>query len=95
MTVTEHSDVAYDHALPHYRHRLDVAVAYLASRAVPFTADDVRREVPDQPAGAENVLPSVMARAAKTGRIVRVSDQATQRRSRHSARIGVWIGGAA
>ena len=83
---------------PHrpYREAAEDALDRLINTRQPFTSDDVRRAVRGElVAHSDNVLPSILGCAAKAGRIVRVTDIAAQRRSRHGSRIGVWVGRAA
>jgi len=62
-----------------------------------FTAEDVRtdahwcaeRDGRDFDP-APNLIPAILGGYARAGRIVRVNDVASTRRSRHGSRIGVW-----
>ncbi|MCA1185788.1 MULTISPECIES: hypothetical protein [unclassified Saccharopolyspora] len=69
------------------------ALAELIHEGTEFTAEDVRRRIPE---GVEphdpNVLPSLMSRAAKAKRMTHVGTRPAERKSRHAGRIGRWIG---
>lgn len=75
-----------------YRAAAEVALAALVREGRPFTAEDVRKAVPD---GVEphspNVLPSVLGTWAARRLIVPCGEYRSRRRSRRASRNRVWI----
>lgn len=73
-------------------HYAEVTMAILIREGREFTADDIRSAIP---AGVEphhpNCMGSLLGRARLDGRIVRVYDTRSGRRTRHSSRVGVWV----
>lgn len=59
----------------------------------PFTAEDIRRKIPD---GVEphspNVLPAVIGRASRAGRIKTIGWCGTTRNTRHGSVNRLWVG---
>ena len=75
-----------------YRAAAEAALAALVCEGRPFTAEDVRKAVPD---GVEphspNVLPSVLGTWAARRLIVPCGEYRSRRRSRRASRNRVWI----
>lgn len=71
---------------------LDVIEKFIAEDKV-FTAEDVREAIPSYvEAHHANVLPAVFGHLSARGRIVRVGDYHSPRRSRRSGRASFWKG---
>jgi hypothetical protein len=76
-----------------YREAAETVLADLVAEGRPFTAEDVRRGIPDDvEAHSPNVLPSVLGIWAARRRIVPCGEYRSRRRSRRASRNRVWIG---
>lgn len=76
-----------------FLHHAEKALAELIAEGKEFTAEDIRRRIPDGiEAHSPNVLPSLMSRASRAGLIEYRGPCHATRRSRHAGRIGRWIG---
>lgn len=75
-----------------YRHHAERVLAEFIRRRIPFTADEIRKAIPD---GVEahhpNVLPSLLGAAASKHVIRPVGFTNSTRPSRHASRNRVWI----
>ncbi|WP_064059267.1 hypothetical protein [Prescottella equi] len=95
MTLT--ADDCLAAAVKPYSDYLDAARAALnacITGRVPFSADTVHALIPPAAGqGGSNVIPALMGAAAKAGRMYRIDDVNSSRRSRHYSRNGLWIGG--
>ncbi|MGH3859186.1 hypothetical protein [Actinokineospora sp.] len=77
-----------------YRDAVEAVLADLVESGRPFTADDVRRGVPDEveaEAHSPNVLPSVLGIWAARRVIVPCGEYRSRRRPRRASRNRVWI----
>ena len=80
---------------PHrtYREHAEVVLADIARRGVEFTADDVRRRIPDDvEPHSHNVLPSLIRLWASRGHIEPVGWVRSTRPTRHASVNRVWRG---
>jgi hypothetical protein len=81
-----------------YRETVETVLAELVASGRPFTADDIRRAIPDEvdaEAHSPNVLPSVLGIWAARRVIVPCGEYRSRRRSRRASRNRVWIGNTA
>ncbi|GAA3890371.1 hypothetical protein GCM10022243_64080 [Saccharothrix violaceirubra] len=77
-----------------YRETVETVLADLVAAGAPFTADDVRKAIPDDVAAeahSPNVLPSVLGTWAARRVIVSCGEYRSRRRSRRASRNRVWI----
>ncbi|MEU4444874.1 hypothetical protein AB0K14_03325 [Actinosynnema sp. NPDC050801] len=77
-----------------YRETVETVLAELVRQGQPFTADDVRKAIPDEVAAeahSPNVLPSVLGTWAARRVIVSCGEYRSRRRSRRASRNRVWI----
>lgn len=76
-----------------YRELAIASIGYLAARGEPFSADDVRLQIGDPPAGVHgNVLGALFSHYAKRNVIRRVDYRISAQKSGHGNLIRVWIG---
>ncbi|GGM65042.1 hypothetical protein GCM10012275_39480 [Longimycelium tulufanense] len=79
-----------------YREHAERALAALVADGRPFTADDIRRAIPeDVEPHSPNVLPSVLGIWAARRVIVPCGEYRSPRRARRASRNRVWVAGRA
>ena len=74
-----------------WRNKCDAAIAQLAAKGQPFTADDVRAVTGDPP-NHPNAMGARFLTAARSKLIERVGYKRPARASRHSCLTAVWQG---
>lgn len=90
--TTKNRDLSTARTLKDYREQANLAITECINRSEPFTADTVRMVMPDDVTDVHyNVLPALIRKAQRHGRIVRVGSVRSPNHSRKGGWNALWM----